>query len=255
MADRSISVSASPPLPGRVLLVIPCFNEGGVIGKLLDEIRDLNREYDTLVIDDGSSDNSYVEASLRSCTVRMVTNLGIGGAVQTGIKYAHRKGYDFCVQIDGDGQHPPDQVAHLLDTYSRHPTNIVIGSRYLNNEGFRSTWARRFGSAAIAMTLRLFFTRVRVTDPTSGMRLIDRRAMALFSRHYPHDFPEPISLAWALRNGLTLGETSVWMRSRERGDSSIIGIKTLSYMVRVLCYIVLARFQPGLPPASLATDL
>jgi glycosyltransferase involved in cell wall biosynthesis len=231
------------PRSARILLILPCHNEGKVIARLIEEIRALDRGYETLVVDDGSIDDTYAEASKRSPCVRLLQNLGIGGAVQTGIKYAYRHGYEFCMQIDGDGQHPPDQIASLVEAHARHPTNIVVGSRYLRHDSFRSTWARRFGSAIIARTLNRLFSGVRVTDPTSGMRLIDRRAMAFFSQYYPHDFPEPISLAWAARNHLTISEAPVKMRFRAHGMSSINGVKTLAYMLRVMCYVVLARFQ------------
>lgn len=225
----------------RVLLIIPCYNEAGSIAALLREIANSGLGYDTVVIDDGSSDNTSEIARPLSPTVRLVRNLGIGGAVQTGIKYAHRHGYDFCVQIDGDGQHPPQEVAKLLQAYQQAPREIIIGSRYIEHDTFRSTWARRVGSQLIARTINALFAQGCVTDPTSGMRLMDRRAMAFFAQRYPHDYPEPISLAWALRAGMRMGEVPVQMRAREHGQSSIIGWKPLAYMFRVLCYLVLAR--------------
>jgi glycosyltransferase involved in cell wall biosynthesis len=227
----------------RILLIVPCYNEGGSIGQVLEEIAALGSTYHTIVVDDGSTDNTYEVALARSPCVRLLCNLGIGGAVQTGIKYAASRNYDLCVQIDGDGQHPPEQAARLVDAYARFPANIVIGSRYLLNDTFRSTFARRIGSRLIARSLMFFFHSPPITDPTSGMRLMDRKAMALFTRHYPYDFPEPISLAWAMRAGLTVAEAPVQMRARECGRSSIIGLKPFAYMIRVLGYILLARLK------------
>jgi glycosyltransferase involved in cell wall biosynthesis len=227
----------------RVLLIVPCYNESGSIGQLLDEIAALGCTYDTLVVDDGSYDNTFEVARAKSPSVRLICNLGIGGAVQTGIKYAASHGYDFCAQIDGDGQHPPDQIPRLLSTHARTPANIVLGSRYLLNNTFRSTFARRAGSRLIARSLMFFFNSRSITDPTSGMRLMDRKAIAFFARHYPYDFPEPISLAWAMRAGLTVSEAPVYMRAREHGRSSIMGLKSLAYMIRVLGYILLARLK------------
>ena len=229
----------------RVLLIIPCYNEQGAIASLLGEIAACGAGYATVVIDDGSSDRTAEIASELSPTVRLLANLGIGGAVQTGIKYAARYGYDFCVQIDGDGQHPPQEVGKLLQAYREAPRAILIGSRYLANDSFRSTFARRFGGRAIAWSLNRLFAKCRVTDPTSGMRLMDRSAIALFASRYPHDFPEPISLAWALKEGLSVGECAVQMRAREHGSSSIVGLKPLAYMFRVLGYVVLARLSRG----------
>lgn len=227
----------------RVLLIIPCYNEQKAIAALLQEIADLSQGFEVLVIDDGSHDDTFHVAQPLSPTVRLLRNLGIGGAVQTGIKYAERHDFDFCVQIDGDGQHPPDQVLKLLEAYAENSAEVVVGSRFLSNDTFRSTWLRRMGGLAIARTLNYLFASCRISDPTSGMRLMDRRAIRFFTRHYPCDFPEPISLAWALRSGMTVRDVPVVMRARGHGQSSIVGIKSLAYMFRVLGYIVLARLK------------
>nr|WP_213738248.1 glycosyltransferase family 2 protein [Bradyrhizobium sp. dw_411] len=227
----------------RILLVIPCYNEETSIGDLLGEIAAVGAEYHPLVIDDGSSDSTGAVASAHAQVVRLIENLGIGGAVQTGLKYAERNGFDICIQIDGDGQHDPREISALLDCYRQQPHNIVIGSRFLDNAGFRSTASRRLGSKLIASALNIFFAGNRITDPTSGMRLLDRRAINFFARRYPLDFPEPISLAWAKRAGLTISETPVEMRARQTGESSIEGFKPIAYMIRVLGYILLARLS------------
>jgi glycosyltransferase involved in cell wall biosynthesis len=231
----------------RVLIIIPCFNEQATIATLLEEISACRQGYETIVVDDGSHDATYQVASELSPTVKLLRNLGIGGAVQTGIKYAHSKGFDFCVQIDGDGQHPPSEIAKLLQAYREAPRSIIIGSRYLQNDTFRSTWARRFGGQTIALALNTLFNHCAIADPTSGMRLMDRKAIGLFAKHYPHDFPEPISLAWALKLGFSVGEVPVQMRARAHGNSSIIGLKPIMYMLRVLGYIGLARLMPAAP--------
>lgn len=227
----------------RVLIIIPCYNEQGAISALLEEVSACRQGYETIVIDDGSRDETYQVARRLSPTVKLLRNLGIGGAVQTGIKYAQSNDFDFCVQIDGDGQHPPSEVTKLMHAYRETPRSIIIGSRYLQHDTFRSTWARRFGGQAIAWALNTLFSHCAVTDPTSGMRLMDRKAIEFFAGHYPHDFPEPISLAWALKEGLSVGEVPVQMRAREHGNSSIVGLKPIIYMLRVLGYIVLARLM------------
>jgi glycosyltransferase involved in cell wall biosynthesis len=235
---------AAAPQDGasRILLIIPCFNEEASIGGLLSEIAATGRGYHTLVIDDGSSDATAAVASCRSPVARLAQNLGIGGAVQTGIKYAARQDFDFCIQIDGDGQHDPRAVETLLNAYRKQPSNITIGSRFIAHAGFCSTRMRRAGIRLIVLALNgLFSGSGRITDPTSGMRLMDRSAIAFFAKAYPTDFPEPISLAWAMRAGLTVREAPVEMRARETGVSSIDGLKSASYMIRVLGYILLAR--------------
>jgi len=226
----------------RVLLIIPCYNEASSIATLLEEISSCPQNYATIVIDDNSVDNTAAIADKFSPVVRLVRNLGIGGAMQTGFKYAFEHDFDFCVQIDGDGQHPPHEVAKLLMHYQQHHKSITIGSRYIDNDSFRSTWARRMGSKMIAGTLNFLFRHCQVSDPTSGMRLMDRQAIAFFAKRYPHDYPEPISLAWAFKQGLSVGETPVRMRAREHGQSSIFGMKSVAYMFRVLGYVLLARF-------------
>lgn len=229
-------------LKSQVLLIIPCFNEQESIETLLIEIASLGEKYSTVVIDDGSEDSTYERAIKLSPTIKLLRNLGIGGAVQAGIRFAAANDFDFCIQIDGDGQHPPTEISKLIQAYNEMPRSIIIGSRYLLNDSFRSTAARRFGSKAIALSLNTLFKSCNITDPTSGMRMMDRAAIKLFSNSYPHDFPEPISLAWALREGLAVGECEVQMRSRDSGKSSIAGWKPIAYMLRVLGYVVLARF-------------
>jgi glycosyltransferase involved in cell wall biosynthesis len=226
----------------RVLIIIPCYNEQESVASLLKEIIDCRQGYETIVVDDGSQDATYQTARQFSPAVKLSRNLGIGGAVQTGIKYARNQGFDFCIQLDGDGQHDPSEIPKLLHAYQEMSRSIIVGSRYLKNDAFRSTWVRRFGGMIIAKVMSLLFSGCTITDPTSGMRLMDRKAIEFFAKRYPHDFPEPISLAWALRVGFTVGEVQVKMRTRTHGKSSIVGMKPISYMFRVLGYVILARF-------------
>jgi glycosyltransferase involved in cell wall biosynthesis len=162
--------------------------------------------------------------------------------VQTGIKYAVAHDYDCCVQVDGDGQHPPAQVRALIDAWRADPANLVIGSRFLGDGAFRSTWARRLGILTIRRTLALLYGHA-ITDPTSGLRLLDRAAMRAFAREYPADFPEPVSLALALRQGLRIREIPVTMRPREGGTTSIGGLRPLGYMARVVGQLAIIRLR------------
>lgn len=224
----------------NVLVIVPCFNEEASIETLLQDIA-LAGYKSVVVIDDGSTDRTGILAGKRAPVVRLVRNLGIGGAVQTGIIFAKRHGFDYCVQIDGDGQHPPKEIDKLLQAQKSCRNSIVIGSRYLTQGTFRSTAARRLGSGIISAFLQILFKNCKVTDPTSGMRLLDRQAIDLFSAHYPYDFPEPVSLAVAAIHGLSMKEVAVEMKAREFGVSSIGGLKTAAYMIRVLGYIALAK--------------
>jgi glycosyltransferase involved in cell wall biosynthesis len=232
----------------RVLLIVPCLNEAGSIGPLLGEIHAQANGCDVLVVDDGSTDGTHRLVRPPAHYVRLPANLGIGGAVQAGIQFAEREQYDFCVQIDGDGQHPPELVDELVQEAIKTSSQLVIGSRYLAaTDGFQSTAMRRLGSRIIGRTIHLCFGGARITDPTSGLRVMDRRAIIFFAHHYPTDFPEPVSIAWGLTRGFRVREVAVRMRERQAGISSIRLMKTVSYMVRVVSYVLLARFTilPG----------
>lgn len=224
----------------RGLIIIPCFNEAGNIVPLLRDLSEAGIGLDVLVIDDCSTDNTFRLASALVPTVRLPVNLGIGGAVQTGIKYALRKDYAFCVQMDGDGQHPPRQLSKLVEEFARGEANLVVGSRFLEKSGFQSTFFRRVGISLIRITMRLL-TGQWVTDPTSGYRLLDRRAIELMAREYPTDYPEPVSLVMARTQGLKVREVPITMQERRQGQSSITGIRVFAYMVRVTVHMMMAR--------------
>jgi glycosyltransferase involved in cell wall biosynthesis len=224
----------------KILAIIPCYNEAASLPALLEQMARHCPELDLLVIDDASTDNTAEVVSGKLPVIRLVRNLGIGGAVQTGLKYALRNGYELALQIDGDGQHPPEQIPNMLAHYREVPVNILIGSRFLEEGGFNSTFLRRQGIFLIRWTLNLLYGS-RITDPTSGMRLMDRKAIALFSEQYPQDYPEPISIANALEQGMSVAEVSVSMRSRMSGKSTISGLWSLIYMIQVVGYILLTR--------------
>ena len=160
--------------------------------------------------------------------------------MQVAIKYACEYNYETCIQVDGDGQHPPDQIKVLVESYRKSPANLIIGSRFLSNENYMSTWARRLGIKSISHAIKLLYN-CKVSDPTSGFRLMDRKAIHLFSTQYPYDFPEPISIATALERCLTIREIPLNMRARRHGKSSISGLMSLSYMLRVVGYLILTR--------------
>jgi glycosyltransferase involved in cell wall biosynthesis len=220
--------------------MIPCYNEGRGLGPLLDELGGLADTCDVLVVDDGSTDDTHAVASQRARCVRLPQNLGIGGAVQTAIRFADAHGYGFCLQLDGDGQHPPDQIEVMLRAYRESPANLLVGSRFLGSGGFRSTGARRLGIGILRGTIAALYGQT-ISDPTSGFRLMDRAAIRLFAAEYPVDYPEPISVAVALSRSLSVRETAVVMRPRVTGTSSIRGLRTAIYLLRVIGYLFLIR--------------
>jgi len=231
----------------RVLVVVPALNEERSVGPLVADIRaesqKLGIEIVPVVIDDGSTDRTAeVAAAAGARVVQLPKNLGIGGAVQTGLRLAWREGFSCAVQVDGDGQHPPHELGKLLALLKETPApDLVVGTRYEDRQGFQSTLLRRIGSGWLRWVLR-HVAGVPSTDPTSGYRLYGPRALALFERTYPYDYPEPESLAMARAAGLTIREVPVIMRARMAGTSSITSWRTAYYMLKVslavtLCYV------------------
>jgi glycosyltransferase involved in cell wall biosynthesis len=232
-----------------LLIIIPAFNEEEALVGLLAEIRALSpaevgAEIETVVVDDGSTDRTADIAREGGARVlRLCRNLGIGGAVQSGLRLAHRERFDFAAQVDGDGQHPPHELAKLVATSKLDPApDLVVGTRYTGENNFRSTVLRRLGSWWLRVLLRIV-TRQRLTDPTSGFRLYGARALRKFDETYPYDFPEPESLAIARAAHLRIAEVSVTMRERQGGRSSILGFSTIYYMLKVTIAVVLTYIR------------
>src|SRR6266540_2951988 len=223
----------------RVAAIVPAFNEARNLPRLAEALRAHAPACDVCVVDDGSTDETArVAASLGWTVLRLALNLGIGGAVQAGYLWALEHGYDVAVQIDGDGQHDPSFLAALLAPLEAGAADVVIGSRFLADGGFRSTLVRRAGIRYLSWFLRLR-CGARVTDPTSGFRAAGKTAIALFARYYPSDYPEPEAIALARRAGLRLAEAPVHMHDREHGRSSITMLRSVYYLVKVSLALVL----------------
>lgn len=225
----------------KVLIIIPAFNEADSIRPVVQRIKKMHPEVSVLVVNDGSTDETSREAY--EAGARVVTlpyNLGIGGAVQTGYKVAFKEGYDIAVQIDGDGQHDPVYLDALLKPVRAGELDMCIGSRFLdeNDAGFKSTFMRRIG---IQMFVKLldYLIQVKLTDPTSGFRAINRKLIERFAESYPIDFPEPEAIKHAQRYGAKIGEVPVKMKDRQGGQSSIRYFKTAYYMIKVTLAILI----------------
>ena len=232
----------------RGLVIVPAFNEAPNLPRVVSAIRLGHPSWDIAVVDDGSSDASaHVAAKLGAVVLRSVLNLGIGGAVQTGYLWARDHQYEVAVQIDGDDQHDPQFIPALVAPIASGELDLVIGSRFLTEWGFRSTALRRAGIRYLSWFLRLR-CGARVTDPTSGFRAAGRRAIEFFADYYPTDYPEPESIALASRRGLRVGEVPIRMRERFAGKSSINAWRTVYYFTKVSLALLL------LPPGSSDTN-
>jgi glycosyltransferase involved in cell wall biosynthesis len=230
----------------RVLLIFPCYNEKENIFNLLASAKRLTiRGYDIvcLPVNDCSKDATLAEIKRSGVTyLNLVNNLGIGGAVQAGIKFAKAMNFDFAIQVDGDGQHPIDQIEKLVFEIEKSGCDVCIGSRYLQQEGFQSTMSRRFGIKIINLLIK-FITGKKIHDSTSGFRIFNKKAIDLFSHYYPDKYPEPEAIVYGLINGLRIGETAVIMKERQGGKSSIGGLMSGYYMVKVSLAIVFLKLS------------
>jgi glycosyltransferase involved in cell wall biosynthesis len=229
----------------RRVAIVPAWNEEGSIARVIDELHAFDPDIDVLVVDDGSHDETARRARAAGARVlRLPFNLGIGGAVQTGFRYAHENAYDLAVRVDGDGQHDPSQLSAVVEPVVRGETNIAVGSRYLapRGNGYRSSTPRRIGIRILSRVVSSL-TRQRITDPTSGFQALDRKAIALFASDYPHDYPEVEAIVLVKRHRLRLLEVPIEMRSRAGGQSSIRTLSSVYYMVKVLLALFVGTFR------------
>ena len=235
------------------LAVVPAYNEQATIAKVVANIRRWAPEFDIVVIDDGSTDRTgEMAAAAGASVVRLPFNCGIGGAVQAGFVYAKENGYERMVQIDGDGQHDAAELHKLIDALETSPVDCVCGSRFLS-EDFRypAPISRRTGIHIFAFLLSRI-TGQRVSDPTSGFRLYNRRAIELFAADYPHDYPEVEAVLMLHHHQLRMREIPVRMHARGGGVSSIRSGKSAYYMIKVLLalFVGLARARPVPAPGE-----
>jgi len=229
----------------NILIIIPAYNEGENILSAIADIQRLDLCCDILVVNDGSKDQtSQAARSARNVVVvDLPFNLGIGGAVQTGFKYAERNGYDTAVQFDGDGQHKASEICKLLDVLLRQEADVSIGSRFLEKEtNFRSTFMRRKGIFIFKIINYLLIRQV-ITDNTSGFRAYNREALVFLAHNYPADYPEPESVVLLGRHGFRIKEVPVFMQQRNFGRSSIRGWRIIYYMVKVLLSICMTSLR------------
>jgi glycosyltransferase involved in cell wall biosynthesis len=221
----------------KLLAIVPAYNEEDAIGGVVRGIRGAWPDADVLVVDDGSGDATSERAAAAGARVlRLPFNLGIGGAVQAGYRVAWDEDYDVAVQIDGDGQHPPDELPRLMAAMDEGRSNVVIGSRFAWASDYRASRSRRGGILILSWLVSRMVGH-RLTDTTSGFRAAVRRAIELVAAHYPHDYPEVEAIVMAARAGLRVDELPVRMLERASGRSSITPLRSGYYMLKVILAI------------------
>lgn len=229
----------------KVLIIIPAFNEEENILNTYNSIINYNKKnktkYDVIIINDCSTDNTKRILEKNSIPhVNLIHNLGIGGAVQTGYKYAYENNYDIAVQFDGDGQHDVNYVSDIITPILNGDSDFVIGSRFIDKDidGFKSSTTRRIGIKIISFFIK-FATGKKVFDTTSGFRAVNKEIIYDFSLSYPNEYPEPLTTAELLKKNYEFKEVPVKMKEREGGVSSIRAWKSIYYMMNV-CLALLA---------------
>jgi glycosyltransferase involved in cell wall biosynthesis len=234
----------------RRLAVVPAFNEEQNIGRVVDELHEFDPGLDVVVISDGSIDRTAAVAREHGAyVIRLPFNLGIGGAVQTGFRYGWENGYELAVRCDGDGQHIPAELSHVLEPVLAGEADICVGSRFAGTNGYQSSATRRVGIRLLALIVS-GIAKQRVTDTTSGFQALNRRALELFAADYPHDYPEVEGMVMTIKHRLRLREVPVQMREREHGSSSITALRSVYYMAKVLVALFVGLFRRRVIPAE-----
>lgn len=233
----------------RVLLIIPAYNEEDNILNTCNHIYDYNKKnntkYDIIVINDGSTDKTEQILNKNKIPhIKLIHNLGIGGAVQTGYKYAYKNNYDIAIQFDGDGQHDASYISNLVEEIEKG-NDIVIGSRFVKElSEFKSTFIRRLGIKWLSLLIKIC-TRKRIYDPTSGFRACNKKVIKEFATDYPIDYPEPDTIVTIIKKGYKVSEIPVKMNERTGGVSSLNTniFKPIYYMIKVSLAIIISSLS------------
>lgn len=227
----------------KKLVIIPAFNEEGNLEKTINDIKTNAPDFDYVIINDCSTDKTLEMCRRHGFSyLNLPVNLGIGGAVQTGYRYAYYHGYDIAVQFDGDGQHSASHLEDMVTTLIDTESDMVIGSRFIEKEGFQSSGLRRIGIKYFTGLIKIL-TGKTITDPTSGMRMVNKKLLEKFTDEYPKDYPEPESVVTILSEKYKVTEIPVVMNEREEGVSSISLKNSVYYMIKVSFAILIARMK------------
>lgn len=227
----------------KILIIIPCYNESESILKVIDRIEKLDMSVDYIVVNDCSTDNTLdILKKANANYLDLPVNLGIGGAVQSGYKYAKENDYDIAIQLDGDGQHDPQFIAQLIQPILDCEADVCIGSRFIEKQGFQSSALRRLGINILSTCISVFY-KEKVYDVTSGFRAVNKNLIDIYAKDYAQDYPEPEALATAILSHQRIKEVPVIMNERMGGQSSIHSFKSVYYMLKVSLAIIFRRFS------------
>lgn len=230
----------------RIAVIIPAFNESENLPKLLLELQNFKSEIANIhpiVVNDCSKDNTVdICKTFNTDVIDLPVNLGIGGAVQTGMIYAYNQGFEYGLQLDGDGQHPPKEIEKLAKAMMKFEADIIIGSRFIDFEGFKSSNLRRLGINYLKLIINLLIG-LKITDSTSGFRLYNKRALLAITKYYPDEYPEPEAIIYFHKNGLKIVETPVVMKGREAGKTSISFLNSIYYFWKVSLAILFSHLK------------
>lgn len=224
----------------KTLVIIPAYNEEEAIVETINNLKKCcDGMVDYVIINDCSKDNTLKKCNENNFNViNLPINLGIGGAVQTGYKYAYRYGYDIAIQMDADGQHDPKYISEIIEKI-KAGNDMVIGSRFIEKNGFQSTFVRRIGINLYSKIIKLFTGKV-IKDTTSGYRAVNKKIIKIFANNYPVDYPEPETDAFIAKNKFEIFELPMQMKERDTGSSSITPIKSIYYAIKVGLAVTLA---------------
>jgi len=228
----------------KLLVIVPAYNEQASIKKVVQDIKSANTDYDIIVVDDRSTDGTRaILENENICHLSLPINLGIGGAMQTGYKYAKENGYDFAVQVDGDGQHEPREIVKLLKVQQETGADLVIGSRFINDsKEYKQTVLRKLGIEIFAFCTKILANQ-KIFDATSGFRLANRNIINMYADYYPSDYPEPEVIVMIKKRGYKIHEVPTKMNLRETGKSSITPLRSVYYMIKVISSMLLQKVR------------
>ena len=250
---QSRKLTTPPPPARRYLAIVPVFNEGASVRRVVTRLRRALPEFDVLVVDDGSTDDTVRQVPADVPMVSLPFNLGIGGAMQTGYRFAALHGYEIAVQVDGDGQHRPSEVRRLVNRLLDTGCDLVVGSRFLEPSGYRQTPIRKFGARLLQALIKMLCGQ-ETTDCTSGFRAANRQVIRAFAHWYPEDYPEPEVVLLLKRAGYRIDEVPVKMRHRRTGRSSISLMGGMFYIVKVVVCLLLDVVREPWPSGKMQGD-